>query len=121
MIRNPVVPYAIIAVIGILMVVIFSYIGDNQRKSMNEEENGTTAESEEIGEPDEIFANSCASCHGDDLSGVSGPDLTQVGDSLSEEDIHDIIVNGSDNGQMPAIPISLEEVDVLAEWLADMK
>ncbi|HLR14448.1 MAG TPA: cytochrome c [Bacillota bacterium] len=121
MIKNPVVPYAIIAVIGILMVVVFSYIGDSQRKAMNEEENGTTAESEEIGEPDEIYANKCASCHGDDLSGVSGPDLTQVGDRLSEEDIHDIIVNGSDNGQMPGGLTSVEEADALAEWLADMK
>ncbi len=119
MIRNPVIPYAIIAIVGIVMVVVFSYIGDNQRQAMNEEENGTTEETEEVGEPDEVYANSCVSCHGDDLSGASGPDLTQVGDRLSEDEIEDIIINGK--GSMPDGLTSLEEAEVLAEWLADMK
>lgn len=121
MIKNPVIPYAIIAIIGILMVVVFSFIGDSQRTAMNDEENGTAEDAEELADPDEIYANSCVSCHGDDLSGVSGPDLTQVGDRLSEEDIHDIIVEGSDNGAMPGGLTSLEGADALAEWLADMK
>lgn len=121
MIKNPVVPYAIIAVLGILMVVIISFVGDNQRTAMNDEADGVTEETEEVGDADEIYANSCVSCHGGDLTGVSGPDLTSVGDHLSEEEIHDIIVNGSENGAMPSGLTSLEEADALAEWLADMK
>lgn len=122
MIKNPVVPYAIIALVGILMVVIFSYVGDHQRTAMNEENDGTAEEeAEEVGEPDEIYANTCVSCHGGDLTGESGPNLTEVGDRLSEEEIHDMIVNGSESGAMPGGLTSLEEADALAEWLADMK
>lgn len=119
MIRNPIIPYAIIAVLGILAVIIISYVGDSQRKAIENPDAGE--ESVELAEPEDIYANSCASCHGDDLSGKSGPDLTQVGSSMSEEEIEDIIINGSENGNMPGNLTSIEEAEVLAEWLAEMK
>ncbi len=119
MIKNPIIPYAIIAVIGIISVIIISYVGDSQRKAIENPDAGE--ESVEIASPEDIYANSCVSCHGDDLSGVSGPDLTQVGNHMSEEDIADIIINGSENGNMPGGLTSVEEAEVLAEWLAEMK
>lgn len=117
MIKNPVIPYAIIAVLGIVAIVIISFVGDNQRKAIENPDGD--GESVELAAPDEIYANKCSSCHGDDLSGASGPDLTQVGDRLSEDEIDEIIVNGSENGNMPAGLTSIEEAEVLAEWLSE--
>lgn len=116
--KNPVVPFAIIAVIGIISVIIISYVGDSQRTAiLNPDANDETVE---IGAPEDIYANSCVSCHGDDLSGLSAPGLTQVGSSLSQDEIEDIIINGTDAG-MPGGLTSVEEAQVLAEWLAEMK
>lgn len=123
--KNAVVPYAIIAVLGILTVIIISFVGVNQRDNIAEEgedEGEATEETEEgetSGDPEEIFESNCASCHGSDLSGSVGPDLTKVGSDHSEEEIQDIILNGQ--GDMPAGMATDEEAEVLAGWLAEKK
>src|SRR5699024_9618100 len=48
---------------------------------------------------EEILESNCASCHGGDLSGGAGPDLTAVGADHSSDEIIDIIENGV--GSMP--------------------
>ena len=117
--KSNIIPFAIIAIVGIFAVVIISSIGVSQRADIqNEDENG--GETEEVAQnPEEIFANSCASCHGGDLTGGAGPDLTAVGATLSEEDINDVIINGQ--GTMPAGLIQGEEANEVAAWLAEMK
>lgn len=121
--KNPVIPYAIIAVIGVLLVIVISVVGLNQRDDIANEGNDEATEESQEGEtsddPEEIFQNNCASCHGDDLSGGMGPDLTKVGSDHSAEDIHEIIINGQ--GDMPPGMATEEEADVLAEWLAEKK
>lgn len=117
--RNPLIPYAIIAVIGVLAVIIISFVGVPQREAIQNPETEIT-EGETALDPEEIYQNSCAGCHGDDLAGSgSNPDLTQVGNRLSEDDIIDIIIEGK--GAMPAGLATPEEADVLAEWLEDQK
>ncbi|MFC4557513.1 cytochrome c551 [Virgibacillus kekensis] len=71
---------------------------------------------------EEIYQNNCASCHGADLSGGAGPDLTAVGSEYSADEIADIIKNGT-NGGMPAFDGQLPEEDIqsLAQWLAQKK
>src|SRR5699024_2505482 len=59
----------------------------------------------------------CATCHGDDLSGGNGPDLTKVGSELSKDEIHDIIENGK--GDMPQGIVVGEDADIVAEWLSE--
>lgn len=121
--KNAVVPYAIIAVLGILTVIVISFIGINQREDIQQAEEGggeqteETQEGETSDDPEEIFSANCASCHGADLSGGAGPDLTQVGSSLSKEDIQDIIING--RGSMPAGMATNAEAEVLANWLSE--
>ncbi|AIF44148.1 cytochrome c551 [Virgibacillus sp. SK37] len=83
-----------------------------------------TEESSEGGSVDsaaaeEVFESNCASCHGADLSGGAGPDLTQVGSKYSADEIADIIKNGK--GSMPAGLVSGDDVDLLANWLAEKK
>ncbi|AIF43406.1 cytochrome c550 [Virgibacillus sp. SK37] len=122
--RNPVVPYAIIALIGILAVIVISFVGLNQRDDIQQAEEGGGESTEEAQEgasddPQAIFEGNCASCHGADLSGGAGPDLTQVGSRLSAEEIQDVIINGK--GSMPAGMATADEAKILADWLAEKK
>lgn len=125
--RNPVIPYAIIASVGILIMIVLSFVGVNQMEQIQQAAEGGGEQQESGGEqvsadPEEIFQNNCASCHGSDLSGGAGPDLTQVGSRLDESEIHDIIANGTDGG-MPAFGNQLaeEEISTLSTWLAEQQ
>lgn len=63
----------------------------------------------------EIYANSCAGCHGDSLEGGAGPAL--IGIDHSSEEIADIAVNGI--GDMPADVFqgSDEELKQLSDFI----
>lgn len=127
--KRNVLPFVIIAAVGIFSAIIVFYVGVNQREDIQQadeneeqtEENGNDENDENEGEtddPEAIFESNCASCHGDDLEGGMGPDLTEVGGELSEDEIHDTIMNGK--GDMPAGLVEEDEADALTEWLADM-
>lgn len=66
-----------------------------------------------------VYNQSCAACHGGDLKGGVGPDLTAVGGSLSADEIKTVILEG--RGQMPAQAVSDEEATALSDWLAAKK
>src|SRR5699024_12540577 len=92
--------------------------GVDQRKDIQQaEENGGEENGESMDEGEEVFQQNCATCHGDDLSGGNGPDLTKVGSEMSKDDIHDIIDNG--NGDMPPGIVAGEDADIVAEWLSE--
>ena len=63
---------------------------------------------------EEVYQQNCASCHGADLSGGAGPELTQVGSKLS-----DIIVNGK--GSMPGGLVDGEDLDAVVAWLSEQQ
>src|SRR5699024_10871647 len=107
--KTNLLPFGVIAVVGFFMIIIVSYIGVGQRDDIRlAEENGGEIEQVEddatVLDADEAYANSCAGCHGDDLSGAMGPDLTAVGGKLSEADIEAIINDGL--GAMPPATVS---------------
>lgn len=62
-----------------------------------------------------IYKKSCASCHGEDLSGGAGPSLQNITDKYSKENIKDIINNGI--GTMFPVNLPDEEQESLVEWL----
>lgn len=66
---------------------------------------------------EDAYQQSCASCHGDDLSGGVGPDLSAIGSSMSADEIEDVIENGV--GSMPAGLLSGDDATAVSEWLAD--
>lgn len=123
--KNPVIPFAIIAVLGIVAMIIVSTAGLNQREAIqNQEKNGGEKQAEEQSggtsmTPEEMFQSKCASCHGGNLEGGVGPNLTQVGSRYSAEEIKEIIVNG--RGAMPAGLYTGEQAEQLAQWLAEKK
>ncbi|MCA1031457.1 cytochrome c [Bacillus timonensis] len=68
---------------------------------------------------EKIYKQNCAGCHGGDLGGGAGPNLTAVGSKYSQEDIASIIANGK--GIMQGGIIKGEEADAVAAWLAEKK
>lgn len=68
----------------------------------------------------QAFANSsCVGCHGKDLEGASGPNLTKVGSKYSEEEILNIIKNGK--GSMPKNLVEGRDAEKIAQYLAKQK
>ncbi|MEH7225096.1 cytochrome c [Bacillus sp. JJ1566] len=68
---------------------------------------------------EKIAQQNCASCHGQDLSGGAGPDLSKIGSKYSQDEIAGIIENGQ--GSMPGGIIKGEDKDAVAAWLAEKK
>lgn len=68
---------------------------------------------------EDLYKQSCASCHGDDLSGQVGPGLQTVGADHSADDILTIIDEGQ--GSMPAGLLSGDDAQEVADWLAEHK
>lgn len=62
------------------------------------------------------YRDSCMSCHGEDLEGVSGPGLQNISSTYTRGEIKDIIFNGI--GGMPAqAQIDDDVAEAIAEWL----
>ncbi|WP_160723868.1 c-type cytochrome [Bacillus sp. USDA818B3_A] len=72
-----------------------------------------------ISAAEEIFNNTCMSCHGSDLKGGAGPDISAVGSKYSEEDILKIVKDGK--GMMPSNLLSEEDSEKIAKWLSEKK
>ncbi|BBH20337.1 cytochrome c-550 [Paenibacillus baekrokdamisoli] len=68
-----------------------------------------------------VYKSNCVSCHGDQLQGSLGPNLTTIGGSVSKEKIYKQIIKGG-NG-MPGFEGKLTEDEIvnLSNWLAAKK
>jgi cytochrome c551 len=90
--------------------------GDDKGSDTGTDTGTETASSDEGAK---IFDQKCSGCHGGDLTGGMGPNLTKVGSKYSKDDILGIIKNGK--GQMPANVVSGDDANHVAEWLAAKK
>ncbi len=95
-------------------------------ETLNAEIEAVSKKMEGVTDPvaiEKIAKEKCISCHGNDLTGAMGPDLTKIGSTLSESEIKDILNKGK--GQMPAKPAnglqSDDEVNAVAKWLSEQK
>ncbi|ASN04736.1 cytochrome c551 [Virgibacillus necropolis] len=105
--------WIIMLLVGVALVL--SACGGNESASDQAKDSG----GDTITKAEEVFQNNCAYCHGSDLSGGAGPDLTEVGSRYSKEEITEIIINGK--GAMPAGLVEGENADILASWLEKKK
>lgn len=117
--RNPLIPFLFIALIGIALVFVLSIkgLGDereiaNGGKAPEENENVNAS-------PEEIYQQSCISCHGENYEGVSGPSLKGVGERKDIDGIKETIQNGG--GGMPAGLVPEEKLDEMAKWVSEIK
>lgn len=94
--------------------------GQNTTNNNANNNTGSTTVEQTAGGPEEIYAQSCANCHGGNLQGSYGPGLEKIGSKYSQEEILNIIQNGI--GTMPSqAHIAQEDQQKLAEWLAEKK
>jgi len=90
---------------------------DAEKADQNEPK---TPEIEMTSSVGEVYNLGCASCHGEDLQGNVGPDISKVGSEYSKDEIKDIIVNGI--GDMPGGALEDDEdVELLTEYLTELK
>jgi len=118
--RNPLIPFALIAALGIALTFLLSFQGLYKAEQLADaEKNGGTTTQTAAAKPEDIVKQTCVSCHGDQLQGNIGPNLQKVGDKLSKEDIQGVILNG--RGNMPAGLLPAEQASKVAEWLSQKK
>ncbi|WP_407268415.1 cytochrome c550 [Radiobacillus sp. PE A8.2] len=118
--KNPVIPYALIAVLGILTIIVLSMVGLNQQEKIEMAGEGG-GESQEVNTDPEQISQNCTVCHGADLAGGTGPNLQNIGSKYDADQILNIIQNGIEGTSMPPGVVKGEEAEVLAEWLAEKK
>ncbi|MGG1660930.1 YqzM family protein [Brevibacillus sp. NRS-1366] len=68
-----------------------------------------------------IFKQNCASCHGQNLEGIMGPNLTKVGATHSADDIAKIIKDGKPPAMPGGIIKKQPEIQAVAQWLSEHK
>lgn len=122
--KKSLIPFALIALIGIVLVIVFSFVGVNQQEAIQKEEEGGGQKQDQKSEatsddPAAIFQNNCISCHGADLTGGVGPNLTKVGSRHSKDELKEIILNGGK--VMPPGLVPEPKAAALAEWLSKKK
>lgn len=97
--------------------------GSNDEANEEPQDNGAEESAEgdtvDAEAAEEVFENNCASCHGGDMTGGMGPDLTEVGSDYSADEIEDIVQNGK--GNMPAQDLSDDDATTISDWLAEQK
>lgn len=113
--RNPLLPFLFIAIVAIVAMVILSFQGNNKATELA---NSSKLSEEVASNPEDIVMQTCVSCHGENLKGSMGPDLTKVGSKYSTEEIKDILLNGKGTA-MPAGLVTAEQANEVAKWLAE--
>ncbi|CAM3950073.1 cytochrome c550 [Lederbergia lenta] len=116
--RNAIVPYILIMVLGLGLIFFLGIKGIGDSKEIAKEQDGGTQEETVAFEPEEFANTTCITCHGENLEGAGAPSLHGTG--LSEDEIADILVNGTDGG-MPGGLVNPENVEEMAAWIAELK
>ncbi|MBO9600451.1 MAG: c-type cytochrome [Cohnella sp.] len=79
-------------------------------------------EAEDVAFTETMTQAACITCHGSELEGGVGPALRGIGDTLSKEELVDVITNGKGEG-MPPFKGSLtdDQIEKVATWLSKQK
>ena len=105
--------------LGTSLVMGLAACGGGNDESKNTDNGGTT-ETTETADAQKIYDQKCSSCHGGDMKGAMGPNLTKVGSKYSKDEILDILKNGKSGG-MPAGLVTGDDAETMASWLAEKK
>lgn len=76
---------------------------------------GSDASETASSDPEVLYKQACAACHGVDLQGASGPPVTDMESKYTAEEVKAIIVDGQ--GMMPGKTLSDEQAEIVTEWL----
>ncbi|WP_028399232.1 cytochrome c550 [Ectobacillus panaciterrae] len=117
--RNPLIPFALIAVLGIVGMFLLSFQGQQKGKELAEEKKNGGKITQAASKPEDIVKQTCTTCHGEQLQGAVGPNLQKIGAKLSQDEIKNVVMNG--RGNMPAGLLPAEQATKVAEYLAKKK
>lgn len=92
---------------------------ENDGNANGNENNNDNNANVDTAAAEEMFKNSCASCHGDNLDDGFAPDLTKIGSKYDADEIATIIKDGKGSMQPQNVPD--DERAEIAEWLASKK
>ncbi|MEH7353182.1 cytochrome c [Neobacillus drentensis] len=119
--RNPVIPYILVFVFGIVLVFFLSFkgLGDMEEVAKDKGEGKGGGKTEvAASNPEDIYKSTCIGCHGDQYQGGVGPSLKGTG--LSKDEVKDILTNGKGTGMPPGL-VKAEQLDAMAEWVSKLK
>ncbi|GAK06451.1 cytochrome c [Geomicrobium sp. JCM 19038] len=108
---QPLIPFAIIAGVGILLIITFSFIGLGA--GGDDAEDGDSGSGDPVEMADSLFEDNCLSCHGDNGAGGSAPAIA----GMDAEAVLQAIEEGP--GMMPADLVTGEEAEAVAEYVAN--
>lgn len=117
--RNPLIPFALIGILGLGLMFTLSFVGLNNMDEVANGEEETPQTETAAASPEEIYQQQCLACHGADFNGGAGPKLLGVGDRLSSEEIQDILKNGK--GIMQGGLVPNDKLDEFTAWLMEVK
>ncbi|BDG80714.1 MULTISPECIES: cytochrome c550 [Bacillus] len=117
---NPLIPFLLIAVLGIGLTFFLSVKGlDDSREIASGGESKSAEKDDANASPEDIYKANCISCHGENYEGVSGPSLKGVGNKKDVAEIKTKIEKGG-NG-MPSGLVPADKLDDMAEWVSKIK
>lgn len=118
---KPLYPYAGIAIVGIALMIVLSFVGVNQKdaKIALEGEEPAQEETDDSTSPtslgEKAYQNTCIGCHGGNFEGPMAS-LVGIGERRTKEEIISIIEEG---GEEYGVPRMQAFKDVDAEAIAD--
>ncbi|MBD8069176.1 cytochrome c550 [Bacillus sp. PS06] len=115
--RNPLIPFAVIAVLGIGLMFLFSFNGLGNMKELASDGEAAPEETA-AASPEEIYQGKCSACHGVDMSGGVGPDLHGVSERYDAAEIETILKEGKGIMQGGLVPD--EQLEDMITWLSEL-
>ncbi|QDI89790.1 cytochrome c [Salicibibacter halophilus] len=111
---QPLIPFLLIAVAGISLMLILSFVGlgDPAGEEEEGEENGN-GEEEAVDVGVELYEENCLSCHGENMEGDSGPAI----EGQSADEVMTAIEEGP--GSMPEDLVTGEDAEAVAEYVEE--
>lgn len=119
--RNPIIPFVVIMVFGIVLMFGLSFkgLGDAKDIAEGKKDGGEKKTEQTAGSPEDIYKANCLSCHGDSFQGGVGPELKGIGSKKSVDEIKTIIKDGTPGG-MPGALVPEDKLDEVSEWLSKL-
>lgn len=120
--RNPVIPFVLIMVFGIVLMFFLSFKGLGDAKELSKSKGGSSSQQTETtasAKPEDIYKSTCIGCHGDQYQGVVGPSLHGVGKKFTVQQIETFITKGK--GNMPPGLVPANEAPAMAKWVSQIK
>lgn len=123
---KPLLPFAGIAVVGLVLMIGLSLIGVNQKDARLASEGDVSQPTQEetadssgpmaLGE--EVYKASCIGCHGASFESPMA-NLTGLADRYSKEEVVAIIKEGIPGTSMPGGLVDEEKTDAVADYLLE--